>query len=316
MAPTPFLNALGGSNVSVSDSLFRVSYWNPALVAKPNLLTVSFVNYYADIKYGYVGYSFVFPKSVGRGETGIKYLNYGQFILADQFGNRLGTFSGNEVELYGNVARRFGPFGYGMQLKLIYSQIESYSSYGIGVSMGGSWQSANGNTSIGVTLNNLGYVVKTYVANHYSRSLPFQIQAGITQKVPHTPFRVSMTWHHLNIPRLFHPEDDRSVLFYDFSGRPLNERNPLTENIFRHLILGLEIIPFPDLQFRIGYNHQRRQELKAPEQVFGTTGFAFGGSIRVKTMRLEYTYANFHVVGGVHHFGLITDISQYRKTAK
>lgn len=316
MSPTPFLTALGGSNVSVADSLFSIAYWNPSLIGTPGFLNLSFMNYYADIKYGYVSYAFHLPKFVGKGEMGIKFLNYGQFTLADQFGNRLGTYTGNNIELNGSVARQFGSIQYGMQLKLIYSQIESYYSYGIGVSLGGSWQSKNGNTTIGFTLNNIGYVMKTYVKTNASRNLPFQIQAGITQKVPHTPFRVTMTWHHLNAPILFNPDDDKPVLTYDFTGKPLNERNTLTENLFRHLILGLEIIPFKDLHFRVGYNHQRRQELKPPDQVFGTTGFAFGGSLRIKTIRLEYTYANFHVVGGIHQFGIITNLHQYIKKGK
>ena len=62
-----------------------------------------------------------------------------------------------------------------------------------------------------------------------------------------------------------------------------------------------------NFQFRTGYNHLIRQELRLP-QAAGGAGFAFGFMLRVSRFRMEFTRQTFHAVGGRSMLSLQTDL--------
>ena len=60
----------------------------------------------------------------------------------------------------------------------------------------------------------------------------------------------------------------------------------------RHIVLGAEVTIAKAFSIRIGYNYQRRQELKLTSKA-GLTGFSIGAGLRVKMFNLSYTRAAY-----------------------
>ena len=89
--------ALGGSFVSNNDDA-DVIFYNPAGIEllEGNPASFSFVKHLMDINLASLSYSTEF-EDVGRFGAAIKYINYGSFEEADEFGNRTGEFGANEM---------------------------------------------------------------------------------------------------------------------------------------------------------------------------------------------------------------------------
>ena len=49
----------------------------------------------------------------------------------------------------------------------------------------------------------------------------------------------------------------------------------------------------------MGYNHQRRKELRLDEKS-GGAGFSFGFMLKIKKIEFDYTKVYYHVVGGAN----------------
>jgi len=64
------------------------------------------------------------------------------------------------------------------------------------------------------------------------------------------------------------------------------------DGLMRHVVLGAELTIAKVLAIRIGYNYQRRQELKLTSKA-GLTGFTMGAGLRVKMFNLSYTRASY-----------------------
>ena len=98
--------ALGGNLISTRDNDLNISFNNPALLndSMNNKVAVNYVNYFGDINYGYAAIA-KHIKSVGNFSAGIQYLNYGNFIRADESGNTDGTFGANEMSLNVSYSR-------------------------------------------------------------------------------------------------------------------------------------------------------------------------------------------------------------------
>ena len=93
--------ALGGSLISISDEDLSLAYSNPALLNESmhNRIYFSHNFIFAGISNGYLSYGRSLPSKGITLHGGIKYINYGQFDQADEFGNINGTFTANEVAL-------------------------------------------------------------------------------------------------------------------------------------------------------------------------------------------------------------------------
>ena len=94
-------------------------------------LALNFTNYYAGIKFGSLIYGI--PSSRFENiSVGMKYLNYGDFTRADEFGNVIGTFSAGEYAFYASTTvYKRASFRFGTALKAVYSNMEAYNSYGL-----------------------------------------------------------------------------------------------------------------------------------------------------------------------------------------
>lgn len=311
LMPSARLVAMGGANVSLKDDDVHFAAMNPALAGDSmhQRAVLSFSNYLSDIRYGYAGYSHTF-EGIGSFHSGIQYLSYGQMQGADEFGNLTGTFSASDLAWVVGYSRSFGQFSAGANLRFISSTIATYNSAGLSVDLGGAYISKDKLFSAGVAMRNAGVQLTTFVTGGERYPLPFELSAGISQKLRYMPLRFSITATNLDHPNLILRDPD-AVPELDLSGNPVPEKNQFVDNLFRHAVFGGEFLMGKALRLRFGYNHLRRQELRSDNRG-GFSGFSLGAGIRAGGLAFDYGFASYGVNQAfqIHQFSLMYHIGR------
>ncbi len=299
------LAALGGKNISNPDKDLNFVYDNPSLLdtTMSKHLVINYINYFAGINYGYVSYARNFKKA-GMFATGLNYINYGKFIKADETGQITGEFSAFELALniFWSKTLIDSTLSVGVNLKPIYSQLETYNSFGLAVDAGVTYYGKKG-LSAALVIRNLGSQLKPYTEGNYEQ-IPLNIQLGLTQKLEHAPFRFSALYQYLNKWDLRY--DKTANPSYSSSSQvdnPDEKSITLIDNFFRHFIYSVEFLPTKSFNLIVGYNHQRRKEMMVPTKPF-LVGFSWGFYIRISKIKLSYGQSYYHIVGASNHFSL------------
>jgi len=202
----------------------------------------------------------------------------------------------------------------GVNIKPVYSHMEAYNSFGIVADVGITYYKTEENFATSLVLKNIGTQIKSYYKGHHE-TVPFDIQLGISKKLAHAPFRVNLTAHHLNKWNLLYdvPEKITQISFADETDTNKGEvLTDILDNSLRHLIFGVELIPLKSFYVSLGYNHQRRQELKIYEKG-GTTGFSWGFGLKLKKMGISFARATYHLAGASNHFSVYFDMKKFGK---
>ena len=292
--------SLGGTNVSLQGNNLNLAYHNPALLnsGMNNSLALNYVNYFAGINYGLAMYSKSYP-GAGNFALGLTYLNYGSFIETDASGIITGDFTAAEYAFSMIYSREIDSlFTVGVNLKPVLSHLEKYTSFGFAFDLGASWHTKSNLFSAGIVIKNAGYQVTTYAGEPHEK-LPFEIQAGISQRLAHAPFRFSLTLRHLEKFDLTYQYNDTVS-----AGNNTKLSSDFMENIMRHVILGAELIPHKNFYFSAGYNYQRRKELQVDSKV-STVGFSWGFGINTSLLNIEFGRATYHLAGSSSSISLI-----------
>jgi len=306
--------ALGGKVVSMPGDDLNLPFHNPATLnqSMSNHLVMNYVNYFSDINFGYVSYARHFD-GVGDFAGGLNYINYGKFIAADNVGNITGEFRAAEYSFNMIYSRAIDSlFRIGVNLKPVYSVLETYHSFGLLADIGLTYTSREQLFSAGLVFRNAGFQVKTYHDGH-REPVPFEILLGVSQKLRHAPFRFSLVAHNLQKPDLSYEDPTQGAGDVDpISGEAVSENKweKLADNVMRHLIFGIEFSPLENFYIRAGYNYQRRQELKISTRT-AMVGFSWGFGVRISKFHLNYGRASYHLAGASNHFSISTDISSF-----
>jgi hypothetical protein len=299
--------ALGGTQVALSDTLdLNLPFHNPALLHEgmSNTFVVNYINYFADINYGYASYARHY-KNIGNCALGMHYINYGDFKEATGTGELTGRhFKAAEYALNMIYSNYFKRLSYGINIKPVFSVFESYSSFGMAVDMGVSFCSKDSLTHIALTARNMGGQLTTYYEDGNREPVPFNLQAGISKRLKYAPLRLLLTLQHLNHWDLAYYDEEK-----DFTVENLYEREEsIAKQIMRHAVLGVEIIPSDNFTIRAGYNYQRRQELKFEDKL-ATVGFSLGFGIKVNRFRFDFATSRFHLAGSSNLFSLAVNLN-------
>lgn len=313
----PRVAALGGKVAALDESDGAVIFNNPAHLTSElhNRLSLSYVSYFADIKYGYASYT----RSIGRyGNAGIglQHVSYGNFIAADETGLIDGAFSGYEMAIYANYAYTFDSLiTVGVAIKPVFSHLEEYRSSGICADLGISYTSCNHLFSAGIAARNIGSMVKPFTPRNFE-PMPFELIAGVSQKLKHAPFRFVVTFHQLQNLNLYYEREKETSTFF---GSESEEKKPVLERygseFLSHLIVGVEFTPVKNFYVRGGYNYQRRNELKIVEKA-SAVGFSWGLGIKVNRFVINYSRAMYHLAGASNHFSLSTNLTDFFSPSK
>ena len=303
--------ALGGNLVAANDADLSLVRENPAYLVPEmgNQLSLSYVNYFSDINYGQAGYARSTDK-YGTFSALLFYINYGDFIEANEYGDITGSFQAAEY----NLGLSWGyeldsTFSIGLSLKPIYSVFERYQSIGIAGDAALLYRAPGQLFSAALVARNFGTQLTTYFSPT-TEPIPFELLAGFSFKTQHAPFNLSLTLQHLEKYNLdlIQPSDETDPA----SGEKLynNDFQEIALKTLDHVGLGVEFIPGKAVSFRFGYNFRRRAELKLGTRNTAA-GLSFGLGLRLKQFNLDYSLANYHVSGVSHLLTITTDLDDF-----
>jgi hypothetical protein len=296
------LAALGGINVSLCDNDINFAFQNPALLTKEtsNMIGLNMANYLADIKFGSAMYS----RNIGNKNylaLGMEYVDYGTFKETSELNEILGEFTAKDMVLNIIYARPItDKITVGGTLKPIYSAYERYSSFGIALDAGVSYNDPIHFFSAGLVLKNMGTQFKGYYSDDYGQhfeALPFNIELGASKKLSHAPFRFSVNLHNLQHWDLSYITDSKDIKFIDMA--------------FRHTILGLEFLPGKSFYLAASYNHRRHQELKM-DGFKSMAGFSFGGGVKLSKFQVGFGMSQFQVGNYAYLFSISTSLNEFK----
>jgi hypothetical protein len=305
LSHSAFATATGGITVSQSRNDLSLPYFNPALLTSSmdNDISLSFSTYFAGINYGYAAWARDMDKK-GTIAAGLSFITYGRFTEADAAGNINGTFTASEYAF--NILWSLqidSSFTAGINIKPVFSHLEHYFSAGICADIGATYHNRRLLLDAGLVIRNAGFQIKSYTGQG-GESLPFEIIAGATKRLEHAPFAFSLTFRHIEKPDLI----------YDYDTEDDISAGGFGENLLKHVIFGVEILPADAFWIGAGLNYQRRSEMRT-EQKTGMTGFTAGFGFRTQAFALSYGRDTFHLAGASNHLTITVRTEQIFKKA-
>ncbi len=277
--------ALGGTNVSVIDDDISLIDQNPALLG-PEIDTQLGFSYmmhmqtanFASVRYGMAA------GERGAWAAGIRYLNYGSITQTEPDGSVSGSFTPQDIVFEGTYSHDFTDrLRGGMNLKMIYSNYESYSAFAVAADIGVNYYDEERDMSLSLVFRNMGGQLKRF-DKAYDR-LPFDIQLGWMQALGASPFSLSITATNLvrwKMPYYDHKKDSEQIELKD----------GFVSNLFRHLVFGLQ---YSNEKFymALGYNYKTRTDMSAYQRNF-LPGFSLGLGLKVKSFAFGVAYSMPH----------------------
>jgi hypothetical protein len=316
MANSARVSALGGNYVPVYDHDITLAYSNPSLISSEmhNQFSINYLNYFADVNAGFVAYGRDFEK-VGTFVATLQFLGYGDFVERDEVGRELGSFKASEYALTIGWSKKLSDhFQMGVNLKNIYSKLETYTSYGLAADVALSYINEEKWITSSLIVKNIGRQISTYTgADH--EPIPFEIQWGISKKFAHAPFRLVLLLNDLQKWDLTYTNPNKPIETDPFTGEPIDDSKgwDFGDQMMRHAVFGVELAPGKgNFLVQLAYNYRRRQELKLASRT-AMVGFSFGFGIKISKFKLSYSHANYHLAGGTNTFTITTNFSDFLK---
>ena len=272
--------AVAGGFVANGDDP-NVIFYNPAgikaLQNRP--ASFSFVKHLEDINSA----SLVYSQEVegwGRFAAGVQYINYGSFIEADQFANRTGEFGAGDFAFTLGYANELDKnFFYGVNAKFIYSSIADYSSTGIAADIGLQYHIPEERWSFGFSILNVGTQLTSYL--NTTEDLPVDVRFGFAKTLQNLPLTIFASVNKLN------------QKYDNFGDR------------FSQFTLGGEFKLSNTLRLRLGYDNEKRKELKVGTSA-GLAGFNLGVGVKISDYMFDYGFSSMGLIGALHRIGIST----------
>jgi hypothetical protein len=310
---------MGGQQVAIFDDDLNFVYHNPSLLngSMSDHIVLNYIPFIDDIAFGYVSYARTLDK-IGNVGAGIHYIDYGKFTGADEYGNLTNTFSAHDysVNFYYSKPVFDSLIQVGVSLKFIDSHLETYSSFGMAVDAGISYVNSNKLFCAAFVMKNLGVQLSKYYVGADREPLPFELQFGISQKLEHAPFRFAITFQHLETPNLRYKTqkqlEENNVNQLTGEVKKEDKLGIFTDNVMRHIVLGVEFIPSKYFNVQFGYNYKRRQELKNDNKP-GFVGFSWGLGLNIYNFKINYSRASYQLAAVSNQISLCVNLAGFKK---
>ena len=315
--------ALGSYNVSLRDNDINFGFENPSLLTSEtnNSIGLNMSTYLADIKFG----SAIFGKTLADKNyfaLGIQYVDYGQFKYANETNDQVGDnyFTAKDMALHIMYARPINKMiTVGATLKPIYSAYEVYTSFGIALDAGISYNDSAHNFSAGLVFKNMGTQLKGYYSDEggqHIEPLPFNIQFGISKKLAYAPLRFSLTLQNLQNWNLTYqstnqPISTSIITKTTMAGTISTRKIEFLDMAFRHVVLAAEFVPSKNFYFTVAYNDRREQELTM-NGFKSAAGFSFGGGIKLYKFHVGFGTTQFQAGTASYQFSITTSLNEFR----
>ena len=307
-------SALGGKLVPVYDNDFNTVLSNPSLLNAnmSNHLTLSYVNYIADVNYGYAAYAHHYNK-IGSFAMNVQFMSYGKFKETDATGFVTGNFTASDYCYNILYARQIDSvFSIGGNLKTIYSHLDQYTSLGNALDAGATYHSKDKLFTSSFLIKNIGHQW-TYYTPGNKEPMPFDIQLGASKKLPKAPIRFVFVFHHLQKWDLTYVDANNPTATTDpLTGAPVkqNKTKIAADKLGRHFIGGVEFVLGKNFNLQFSYNYQRRKELKFDGRA-GIAGFSLGFGLKISKFNISYSHAQFNTAAGTDHITITTNLSSF-----
>jgi len=300
--------SLGGSAYAFQTGDPALALSNPALLSKETHQQVAFNTafYLAGTNFGSVNYTHYSDKLNTSFQAGVLYTSYGRFDGRDPAGNPTGDFRAGDVTLSGAFARYWKRFSYGAQMKLIFSGIEQYNSFGIATDWAANYHHEEKDFTAALLLRNVGGQITPYVDGGEREMLPVDLSLAISKRFEKIPFRLNLVAHNLQTWDLTSPKTGGNNFLIN-SGP---QERGFIDKLFAHVILGGEIEAGKPIRLRFGYNHLVRQALANTEKK-GLTGFSGGLGIVIQQFSIDYGISRYHPAATVNHIGFTVNLKDW-----
>ena len=328
------VSGLGGIVLAIKDDDLDMAWYNPSLLNKTmhNHLVVNYIDHLSDIKIASSIYSYT-HKKLGSFSGGIQYMHFGTFQEYDETGLFLRLFNAQDLVVNLGWGTAVSPkinvgtseertldsmFFVGTNFKFINSSYHfDYSSFGIAVDLAGTYCNKKSDFVVALVIKNIGTQLKPYIPGN-REPLPFEVQAGITKKLRHAPFRLMLHGQHLEQWDLTYenptlasgsldPVQQDTMLLQKIGSNV----SGFTDKLLRHAVFGTELIITDNFHVRLGYNYLKRKELKNITKK-GTAGFSIGVGMKISKFNFSYSRSSFHLAGGSNQFTIRTSLSDFK----
>jgi hypothetical protein len=288
---------LGGVNASLFNGGNSFFLYNPSLLADDGngFLSLSYSLLPGGAGLSNANYNFRIANA-GTFGAGLQYLSYGPIQGYDNTGAPTEVFTPNDFTVSISHARQSNNFRIGATIKFSNTSISGYKGNALLFDLGGVFIHPERDFTVGMVIKNFGIVTQEFSSTS-NTTLPFDIQAGISVKPEHMPIRFSVTLHKLYTWDLMN------------EGEEIETFNNVMDNIFRHVVLGAEIILNEHVSLLAGYNQLRRKDLKL-DNIGGFSGFSLGTALSFNAFEFVYALGGYHVSGSTNTFTLAANISQ------
>ena len=309
--------AMGGDFITIRDGDLNLVLDNPAVLDSTmhQHLTLSYVNWLSDVNLGYGAYARHF-EGIGTFSVGMQYINYGTFTEANSTGIRTGEFTAGEYAMDLTYSKNLHPqWNVGGSFKIIYSNLANLNSMGLALDLGAHYQSKSDNLQAGLVLNNMGFQLFSYTPG-VREPLPFEMQLGISQKLAKAPLRFTFLASNLQQYDVLYdePRDGLPALSPagSYNTNPKDDSFITADKLFRHVVIGAEILASENFHLRLSYNYRRRQEMGVAARG-GLTGFSFGVGFKIRKIHFAWGLSQYHLAGSSNHFTITTNLNSFSR---
>jgi len=306
--------ALGGNAMAVKDGDLNLGLYAPSLLdsTSSGQIALGFNRIFSEASVSHAGYAH-HVKGLGTISVGIMSLGYGTFDMTDETGARLGEFTAGEYLFQAGISRQLDDyFSIGANVKYVMSQMAEYNASALLVDMSATYYNPENLITATLMMRNIGSPLSSY-RPVVEENIPFEIQAGVSKQLDKAPLRFSIIGENLQVWRLSEDRTGQTVTD-PLTGETIPVENEgFAETLARHLVFNTEIILSENFFIRLGYNYNRRQELKIDTRP-GTGGFTYGFGLRVSKFHLSYARASFNLAGVANHFGLSVRFDDFKKS--
>lgn len=306
---------LSGDFISVRDGDINLGVANPSMLNDKmhGMLGINQALLSGKINYGMAAYGYNWPKA-GSMSTYIQYVNYGKFTRTAINGIEEGSFHPFEMIVGSGIGRTINPrMAVGANLKFIYSDLESYRSFGAGIDLAATYFNEDKGVVITALFKNAGLQFNAYHDGGERAPLPAELQTAVSYKLPHAPFRITLLAHHLNKWDITYQDPNLKPTIDPLSGDTIPvPKAGFMEKFGRHFTYQLEALVTKNIHIRAGFDYQRRKEMRL-EQRPGIAGFSFGLGLLFNKFSLDYGFMVYSSAGFNQMLTLSSNFSKWRK---
>jgi long-subunit fatty acid transport protein len=238
---------------------------------KTNRFFATYINYLLDFQSGYLGYARIINSTSVVGVS-IQYQDYGTFDKYNGIGENTGTFGASDFAIGFTYSKRINTeISLGITGKFIVENIDTATSDGMAVDLGGIYRLTDGRTSLGLAVRNLGTQLKGLTKTHKD-PLPLIFDVGMSHSLRGMPLTINA---------------DVTV--------------PTDNDVF--LSIGGQWESFRPFFIRAGWS-SAGQDYKTESDKDKYGGLAGGFGYQYGDYYIDYAYSSFADIDNVHRFSI------------